>query len=173
MKLIYQLATITLTWLLITTSIYAAQVPGPLVSADWLAKNKDKVIILDVRKDTASFTENSEEITDNPDNTAKNGSSINVAGHIPGANLVPWKKVRVNRTVDGVDLLKLVPTKKEMESLMRDHGVNSSSAVVISMKGSKSKNLTFATRLYWQMKYWGHDNVAILDGGTAAWVSGS
>ena len=171
MKLIYKLATVTLAWLIITTSIHAAQVPGPLVNADWLTKNKDEVIILDVRKDTESFTAKTKETSDAQSSTAKKSSSINVAGHIPGANLVPWKKVRVKRTVDGVDLIKLVPTKPEMEALMRDHGVNSDSAVIISMKGSKSKNLTFATRLYWQMKYWGHDNVAILDGGTAAWMA--
>ena len=171
MKLVYKRATVTLACFIITTSIYAAQVPGPLVNADWLAKNKHEVVILDVRKDTASFTENSEETNDNPDNTAKNSSNITVAGHIPGANLVSWKKVRVKRTVEGIDLSKLIPTKQEMEILMRDHGVNSDSAVIISMKGRQSKDVTFATRLYWQMKYWGHDNVALLDGGTAAWIT--
>ena len=171
MKLIYKLATVTLAWLIITTSVYAAQVPGPLVNADWLAKNKDKVVILDVRKDTESFTAKAKEIADTQGSAAKKSSGIDITGHIPGANLMSWKKVRVKRTVDGVDLIKLVPTKQEMETLMRDHGVNRDSAVVISMKGSKSKNLTFATRLYWQMKYWGHNNVAILDGGTAAWIA--
>ena len=171
MKLIYKLATVALAWFIITTSVYAEQVPGPLINADWLVKNKDKVVILDVRKDTESFTVKANETTDTRDSTAKESSGINVAGHIPGAILVSWKKVRVKRTVDGVDLIKLVPTKPEMEGLMRDHGVNSDSAVIISMKGSESKNLTFVTRLYWQMKYWGHDNVAILDGGTAAWMA--
>ena len=171
MKLIYKLAAVTLAWLILSNAVYAAQVPGPLVSTDWLVKNKDKVVILDVRKDTESFTAKAKETADTQGSTAKKSSSIDVTGHIPGANLVSWKKVRVNRSVDGVDLIKLVPTKEEMESLMRDHGVNSDSAVVISMKGSESKSLTFATRLYWQMKYWGHDNVAILDGGTAAWVA--
>ena len=34
----------------------AAQLPGPLIETDWLAKNQDKVVILDVRKDVKSFT---------------------------------------------------------------------------------------------------------------------
>ena len=169
MKLINQLATVTLGWFILSNTIYAAQVPGPLVNTDWLAKNRDNVVILDVRKDTDSFTAIGNETENTQDSDGKKSSGIQVAGHIPGANLVPWKKVRVKRTVDGVDLIKLVPTKEEMKGLMRDHGVNSDSAVIISMKGSQSKEVTFATRLYWQMKYWGHDNVAILDGGTAAW----
>ncbi|RUM94236.1 MAG: sulfurtransferase [Thiothrix sp.] len=171
MTLIYQLTTVTLAWLIITTSVYATQVPGPLVNADWLAKNKDEVVILDVRKDTNSFAAKANETPDTQGSNVDKNSDIHVAGHIPGAHLVSWKKVRVDRTVDGIDLIKLVPTKEEMDALMRDHGVNSNSAVVISMKGSQSKDVTFATRLYWQMKYWGHDNVAILNGGTAAWVA--
>jgi len=79
--------------------------------------------------------------------------------------------ISVQATEDGVDLIKLVPTKEEMEKLMRTHGVNDGDAVVIAMKGAGSKDVTFGTRLYWQMKYWGHDNVAILDGGTAAWAA--
>jgi len=154
------------------TSVQAFEVPGPLVNSSWLNQHKNKVVILDVRKDTKSFTakpKKSGGIAGMQGCGAKKGSGIHVAGHIPGANLVSWKKVRAKRTVDGVDLIKLVPTKSEMEKLMRGHGVNSDSAVVISMKGTKSKDVTFATRLYWQMKYWGHDNVAVLDGGTAAW----
>jgi thiosulfate/3-mercaptopyruvate sulfurtransferase len=174
MKLIHWLGAAGLALVMVTTSTYATQVSGPLVDADWLAKNKDNVVILDVRADTKSFTakaKKSKQIAGIQGCGAKKGSGIHVAGHIPGATLVSWKKVRVNRTVDGVELIKLVPAKDEMEALMRDHGVNSDSAVVIVMKGSKSKDVTFATRLYWQMKYWGHDNVAILNGGTAAWIA--
>lgn len=151
---------------------FALNLPGPLIDVDWLAKHKNEVVILDVRDDTKSFTAKPKKkggIAGMQGCGAKKGSGINVAGHIPGAVLVPWKEVRAKRTVDGVDLIKLVPTKQEMESLMQKHGVNKDSVVVISMKGEKSKDVTFGTRLYWQMKYWGHDNVALLDGGTAAW----
>ncbi len=33
-------------------------------------------------------------------------------------------------------------------------------------------DMTMATRLYWQLKYYGHDRVAILNGGMAAWLNG-
>ena len=166
----------TASLLLAITSIpaHAVQVPSPLIDANWLNSHKNEVVILDVRKDTKSFTakpKKSNGIAGMQGCGAKKGTGIHVAGHIPGANLVSWKKVRAKRTVDGVDLIKLVPSKNEMESLMQSHGVDNDSAVVITMKGTKSKDVTFATRLYWQMKYWGHDNVTILNGGTAAWAA--
>jgi thiosulfate/3-mercaptopyruvate sulfurtransferase len=150
------------------------QVPGPLVDVNWLDKHQADVVIIDVRKDKKSFTAKAKKgnkIAGMQGCGAKKGSGIKVAGHIPGAALFNWKKVRAKRTVDGFDLIKLVPTKSEMEALMRNHGVSKDSAVVITSKGATSKDMTFATRLYWQMKYWGHDNVTILNGGTAAWAN--
>lgn len=174
MKPIHWLSGAALLLSLTAVPAQAIQVPGPLVDAGWVNKHKNEVVILDVRKDTKSFTAKAKKsggIAGMQGCGAKKGSGIHVSGHIPGANLVSWKKVRAKRTVDSVDLIKLVPTKSEMESLMRDHGVNSDSTVVITMKGSKSEDVTFATRLYWQMKYWGAKNIAILDGGTAAWIA--
>lgn len=173
MKPIHWLSGAGLALTLIALPAHALKVPGPLVDVEWLSKHKDEVVILDVRKDTKSFTAKAKKkkgIAGMQGCGAKKGAGIKVAGHIPGAALIPWKKVRAKRTVDGLPLIKLIPTKSEMESLMRKHGVNQGSAVVIAMKGSQSKDVTFATRLYWQMKYWGHDNVAVLDGGTAAWA---
>lgn len=174
MKPIHWLSGVGLVLAMMAIPARALQVAGPLVDVDWLSKHKNEVVILDVRKDTKSFTAKPKKkggIAGMQGCGAKKGSGIRVAGHIPGANLVSWKKVRANRKVDGVELIKLVPTKTEMEALMRNHGVNNNSAVVISMKGAESKDVTFATRLYWQMKYWGHENVAVLDGGTAAWAA--
>jgi len=151
---------------------FSTNVPGPLVDTNWLAKNKAEVVIIDVRKDKKSFTAKAKKgnkIAGMQGCGAKKGSGIKVAGHIPDSILLDWGKVRTKRTVDGFKLIKLVPTKSEMEALMQSHGVNKDSAVVITSKGASSKDMTFATRLYWQMKYWGHDNVAILNGGTASW----
>ncbi len=157
-----------------SSNSFALQVPGPMVDVDWLDKHKNEVIIVDVRKDKKSFTKKAgkgKKIAGMQGCGAKKGSGIKVAGHIPGAVLMDWKKVRANRNVDGYDLIKLVPTKSEMEDQMRKLGINKGDAVVITSKGTSSKDMTFITRFYWQMKYWGHDNVAILNGGTAAWNS--
>jgi thiosulfate/3-mercaptopyruvate sulfurtransferase len=131
------------------TPAYAGGHPGPLVDVKWLTQNKDKVLILDVRKDTKSFSKD---------------------GHIPGSILVNWKKVRANKTIDGVKYIKMLPSKKDFEAMMQAAGVNNDSLVVLTSKGTKPKEVFFATRLYWQLKYYGHDNVTVLDGSTAGWA---
>ena len=126
----------------------AAQVPGPLVSVDWLNKNKDSVVLLDVQKKAKFFTAH---------------------GHIPGAVLVPWGQVRAKKSVDGVEYIKMLPGAATFARLMKKSGVNKDSAIVITTSGTSSPDVFLGTRLYWQLKYYGHDNIAILNGGNAAW----
>ena len=126
----------------------AGKVPGPLVDVNWLKANKANVVLLDVRKKAASFTK---------------------TGHIPGAIVVPWKQVRAKKKVGGVELIKMLPSAASFARLMKASGVNKDSAIVITTNGNSSPIVFLGTRLYWQLKYYGHDNVAMLDGGTAAW----
>ncbi len=151
----------------------AAGLPGPLVQSDWLAKHlQDKnIVVLDVRADTKSFTAKAAGEPNipgmNPCGAKKAKGEI--AGHIPGARLWDWKTVRAKRTVDGMELDGMVPAKDQFEATMRGLGVSNDSAVVIVADGSNTPTLTFATRAYWTLKYFGHDKVAVLDGGTAKW----
>lgn len=133
-----------------TARAWALTVPGPVVDVNWLKQNKDKVVLLDVRKKAENFTKK---------------------GHIPGAILVPWKKVRAKRVEDGVELIKMLPSPASFARLMKKSGVNNDSAVVITTTGLSAPEVYFGTRLYWQLKYYGHDNVAMLDGGNAAWAA--
>lgn len=150
-----------------TGSAYATIFPSPLIDTAWLANNKDKVIILEVRKYTKSFT--------TPAKFAKHkktGKKLlkSVGGHIPGSILVNYKKVRVNRTIDGQKLKYILPDRAAFEKLIQSHGVNKDSAIVLVSKGQTTKDAMTATRLYWQLKYYGHDNMAILNGGMAQWI---
>ena len=147
------------------------QVPGPLVDSSWLKANLEKVIVLDVRKDLKSFTTKGKKkktIAGMQGCGAKKGGK-NFYGHVPGAVLVNWKKVRTKREIDGHKAKGIIPLKADFEAFMQAHGINNDSAIIITSRGTSSKYVTFATRLYWQLKYFGHDNMAILDGGTAAW----
>lgn len=172
-------ATVFLIALLTVSTVFAAAIkrPGPLVDTEWLARHLDEpgLVLLDVRADTASFTRKPGSAspaaapgiaTCGP---KKSGKSPEIAGHIAKARLWDWKTVRAKRTVDGMTLDGMVPTKDAFETLMRDLGVNNDSLVVITADGSDTPTLTFATRAYWTFKYYGHDNVAVLDGGTAKW----
>ncbi|ALE53095.1 hypothetical protein SP60_07780 [Candidatus Thioglobus autotrophicus] len=118
----------------------------PLVSTYWLSDHKDKVIVLDVQKKIKKDMKT-----------------------IAGAVLVDWSKVRAKKTEEGMGLIKMLPTKVEFNKHMQSLGVNNNSAIVITTSGDGASNIFLGTRLYWQLKYYGHDNVAMLDGGNAKW----
>ncbi len=153
---------------LIGTNIaFAASVPGPLVKTDWLAKNKNNVVILEIRKDVKSFTK--KPVFKKNKKTGKLKLK-KVAGHIPGSILVNYKKLRGSKNINGRKVLKMLVGKTAFEKVMQSAGVNKDSAVVIVSKGQSNGDVTMATRFYWQMKYYGFDNMAILNGGLAQWI---
>lgn len=165
--------TIAIMSLTLATGASALDLPGPLVQSDWLAKNLlDKgLVVLDVRADTKSFSASTSGAPAIPgmNTCGAKKSKGETAGHIPGARLWDWKSVRTKRAVDGLELDGVVPTKEQFEAKMRELGVNNDSAVVLTADAGDTPSLTFATRAYWTLKYFGHDKVAILDGGTAKW----
>lgn len=146
---------------------HAVNLPGPLVETDWLAKNKDNVVILDIRKDVKSFTK--KPVFKKNKKTGKSKLK-KVGGHIPGSTLVNYKKLRTKIKVNGQTVQKMRVGKEAFEKLLQASGVNKDSKIVIVSKGENNGHLTIATRFYWQMKYYGHDNMAILNGGMAQWI---
>ena len=149
-------------------SAHAVDLPGPLVETDWLAANKDKVAILDVRSDVKSFA--AKPVFKVDKKTGKR-SLVRVGGHIPGAGLVNYKKARASKPFKGQKLVGMLPDKAAFAALIQAAGVNDDSAVVIVTKGLSAGDMTMATRMYWQMKYYGHDAIAILNGGLAQWLT--
>jgi thiosulfate/3-mercaptopyruvate sulfurtransferase len=152
------LAALGSTW----ASAAALQVPGPLVETGWLADHKGEVVVLDVRKDAASFV-GAPPATGKPDLTR-------LTGHIPGAVSVPWKQVVTKATEQGKTLKSMLPSADAFAALMRASGVSNHSAVVIAGRGTTAKDQAIAARLYFTLKYFGHDNLALLNGGTAQWA---
>ena len=132
--------------ILFPLSATALDVPGPLVETNWLESNLQNVVLLDVRKKAKQDTQ-----------------------RIPGATLVPWKKVRAKKKENGVDLIKMLPEKSAFEELMQSVGVNNDSVIVVTSESTNADTTFFGTRLYWQLKYFGHDNVSLLNGGNAKW----
>jgi len=156
---------------LLSAAVSATQVPRPLVDTQWLRDNLDQVVVLDVRKDVKSFEKRGKQAgAVNPCGVAQQKGPLKVAGHIPEAVLVPWNKVTAKRKVAGKELKVLVPTKADFERLMQKSGVDNDSAIVITSKGEAIIHMALAARLYWTLKYFGFDNVALLDGGTAQWI---
>lgn len=152
---------------LMTNTALAIDVPSPLVDTNWLADNLKKVTILDVRKDTGSFSKKPVFSLD----VKKNKLTLKtVGGHIPGAVLVKYKSMRGKTRLGENTLKKMIIGKDAFSKLMQSLGVNKDSAIIVVSKGESDGDITSATRLYWQLKYYGHDNMAILDGGMAQWL---
>lgn len=157
---------------LLSATVSAFQVPGPLVDTQWLRDNLDKVSVLDVRVDVKSFMKKGRRAAAmNPCGVpSRQKGPRKTVGHIPGAVLVPWKKVTTKRKIEGKEIKALLPDKEDFERLMQKSGVDNDSALVITSKGDGVLHTALATRLYWTLKYFGFDNVALLDGGTAQWI---
>ena len=86
------------------------------------------------------------------------------AGHIPGATYVDW-------TVEIVDPDDPVPAQiappDRFARAMGEHGIGPDSVVVAYDQTGGH----FATRLWWALRHYGHDRVAVLDGGWNAWAA--
>jgi thiosulfate/3-mercaptopyruvate sulfurtransferase len=170
---IYPLAACIAGLLLASVSL-AGSLPGPLVETDWLARNLSNVVIIDVRADQESFIKKSRGGIAGIQACGAGGSgggASTVSGHIPGAIYMPWDQVRADRMEGGQKVVGELPKAKTFERWMTRSGVNKDSAVVISGLGERPQDAVETARLYWTLKYYGHDNVALLNGGTAKWAA--
>lgn len=146
--------------------IQATEKLSPVVDAAWLNAHKSEVIILQVSGPVESFTK--APVVEN-----KDGKLVvkSVAGHIAGASFVDFKKVRVSRDVEGKSVKGLIPLKADFEKLAQSWGVDKNATIIFVPAGLETADVDEAARLYWQFKYYGHKNMAILNGGMAAWLA--
>jgi thiosulfate/3-mercaptopyruvate sulfurtransferase len=147
-------------------SAFAIETPSPVVDAAWLKAHLNEVTILQVSGPQDAFTQA-------PVVKVVDGKNVieKVSGHVPGASFVDFKQVRVTRDVDGKQVKGLIPLKGDFEKLAQSWGVNKDSAIVFVPAGLSTSDVDEAARLYWQFKYYGHKNMAILNGGMAAWLA--
>jgi thiosulfate/3-mercaptopyruvate sulfurtransferase len=86
-----------------------------------------------------------------------------LAGHIPGAVYVDWTK-DITDPDDPVPAQIALPAR--FAEAMAERGIGDATTVIaVDHAGGQ-----FATRLWWALWYYGHDDVAVLDGGWNRWV---
>lgn len=136
--------------------------PDTLVSTSWLAEhiNEPTIRVVDIRgyvrttdlgggRQAAEYTAAADEFAQ---------------GHIPGAVYVDW-------TVDIVDpdnaVKAQIASPERFAAAMEERGIGDDTDVVIVDHTGGN----FATRLWWALKYHGHDRAAVLDGGMRKWVA--
>jgi thiosulfate/3-mercaptopyruvate sulfurtransferase len=158
---------VTCAGFILVNFVHAQSLPGPVVDSAWLAANIDKVQILDVRSNPKSFTAQPKLETD-----AKSGKKtlIEVGGHLPGARLVDTKNMRTERMINGQKVKYMIPEKVDFEKMMQSIGIDAGKPIVLISMGTEVAEVNDALRMYWQMKVYGEDSIAVLDGGMANWL---
>jgi len=89
-------------------------------------------------------------------------SDAHAGGHLPSAQFVHW----VDDMTNSKDVVSYRnPAAAEFVSLMSRLGIESDDRIVIYDRLSSR----LSTRLYWTLRYFGHANVQVLNGGFEAW----
>lgn len=149
------------------TGAQAAGLPGPVVDTAWLAAHMAEVQVFEVRGNVKSFVGTPEFETD-----AKSGKKtlVEVGGHIPGSRLLDMKTLRTDRKIGELTVKYMIPEMAAFERLMQSAGMDADKPVVLVPVGVDVVDLDDALRAYWQLKVYGEDQMAVLDGGMAAWL---
>lgn len=116
-----------------------------LVSPEWLSRRLD-----DVRSDDPSLR--LVEVDVDPD--------FYDHEHVPGAIGFDWNSQLRHRTRHDI------PSPEAFEELLGSHGIGDDSTVVVYGDNSN----WFAAHFYWQLTYYGHQDVYLLDGGREHWL---
>lgn len=138
--------------------------PRPIVDGDWVEQHLEhpQLRILDatVILDPSSWEANS-------------GRSSYERSHLPGASFVDLIAELSDPDGDvglppGVHAYRL-PTPEAFAAAIGAHGVGNDTAVVTYDTSAGM----WAARLWWLLRYFGHEEVAVLDGGWDRWVAQS
>src|SRR5205807_2648628 len=123
--------------------------PAALVSTEWLAAHLDdpQVRVLDASYKQPGITPTAREDYQR--------------GHIPGAVFFDIDDV----AQPGTSLPHMIPTAERFAEKMAERGVGNDDRVVVY----DTVGLSSAGRAWWMLRLFGHDNVALLDGGLPKW----
>lgn len=127
----------------------------PVVNCAWLAKqlNNPQVVIIDCRFDLFETNWGEEQY---------------LQRHIPGAHYLNLDQ-DLSATPELHGGRHPLPKPKQFAHKMASLGVNFGKTLIVAYDSSR---LAFAARLWWLLRYFGHDQVAVLDGGWVAWEEG-
>ena len=130
--------------------------PEYLVETGWLAQhlNDPNVAVLDCTTHLIPDPKITYQV--------KPGREDFEAGHIPGAQFVDMLR-DVSDTSQKLRFMRQTP--EDFAAAMRRLGVNANTRVITY----STANVWWATRLWWLLREFGHDNAAVLDGGWQKW----
>jgi thiosulfate/3-mercaptopyruvate sulfurtransferase len=125
-----------------------------VVEVDWLAQHlaDPQVVIVDCRFSLAD-----------PDL----GDRQYRAAHIPGAYYLSLDR-HLSSPVQTHGGRHPLPNPQILGQTLANMGIDHNQTLVVAYDDSK---FAFAARLWWLLRYYGHDRVAVLNGGYGAWLS--
>ena len=128
---------------------------APLVSTEWLETHlgEPSLRIVELRGGVLPATEP-------PPHYVSDRAGYEAA-HIPGAVFIDWKADIVDPASPSYD----IASPERFAELMGRLGIDNAT-YVIAYDNSES---SFAARLLWCLRYYGHDKVSVLDGGWLKW----
>jgi thiosulfate/3-mercaptopyruvate sulfurtransferase len=126
---------------------------SPLVAPDWLAARMDdgRTVVVDVRWYLQG----------------KRGIDEYRAGHLPGAHFLDIERDLSSEPGPGRPGRHPLPSPETFAAALARIGVRDDSIVVAYDDSSGAT----AARLWWLLRYFGHDIGRVLDGGIQAWVA--
>lgn len=119
--------------------LFAAPFPA-LVDGPWLAQNRTRVVVLDVRT-RAEYLQ----------------------GHWPDARWAGFKELPWQLTYN--DIPGYLPNEKELSELLGSLGLQGSESVVVVGSAKEPARIAEATRVVWSLMMAGFQRVALVDGG--------
>ncbi|HEY4224619.1 MAG TPA: sulfurtransferase [Pseudolysinimonas sp.] len=128
-------------------------VPGPLVSTQWLADHLggDDLVVLDA---TVLVVEGGGYVAGDEEYL--------VHGHLPGAHSADL----IEQFSDPDGRFPFTrPGRAQFERAAGEHGISNETTVIVYDTASGQ----WASRLWWLLRSFGHDDVAVLDGGLTRW----
>jgi thiosulfate/3-mercaptopyruvate sulfurtransferase len=130
--------------------------PEYLVETDWLADHLDDVMVLDCTT----------HLIPDPKTTyvVKPGAEDFERGHIPGAQFCDVSR-DVSDTTQKLNFMRQAP--QDFAAAMRRFGIGNGTRVVTY----STANPWWATRVWWLLREFGHDNAAVLNGGWQKWTA--
>jgi thiosulfate/3-mercaptopyruvate sulfurtransferase len=130
--------------------------PEFLVETNWLADHLTEVVVLDCTV----------HLIPDPKITyvVKPGREDFANGHIPGAQFCDVSR-DVSDTMQKLNFMR--PTPEAFAAAMSRFGVSNTTRVITYSTG----NPWWATRVWWLLREFGHDNAAVLNGGWQKWAA--
>jgi len=126
--------------------------PNLLVSADWLAA---RLTAPDIRIVDASLY-----LPGDP----RDGRTLYLEAHIPGARFFDIEDISERHS----PLPHMMPPVEKFVSRVRKMGIGDGHRVI----AYDQQGLFSAARVWWMFRYFGHQDVAVLDGGLPKWLAG-